>query len=79
MGLDICPGSLRGGRPVSPLVDIFHLMSVSQQLAVLGNGLHVPTMAAWYIYVLSNCVRMEFFYTMTMTVPREEDIFESVD
>ena len=79
MGLDICPGALRGGRPVSPLVDIFHLMSVSQQLAVLGNGLHAPTMAAWYIYVLSNCVRIEFFYTMTMTVTQEEDIFESVD
>ena len=79
MGLDIYPGSLCGGRPVSPLVDIFRLMSVSQQLNVLGNGLHAPTMAAWYIYVLSNCVRIEFFYTMTMTVTQEEDIFESVD
>ena len=79
MGLDLCPGALRGSRPVPPLVDIFPLMTVASQLAALGNGLHAPTMAAWYIYVLSNCVRMEFFYTMTMTVPREEDIFESVD
>ena len=79
MGLDMRPGVFCGSRPVSPLVDIFPLMSLHSQLFTLGNGLHAPTMAAWYIYVLSNCVRIEFFYAMTQSVSSHDDIFESVD
>lgn len=78
MGTDIRTGCFLGNRPLSPLATIIPELDEKQQLFLLGNGMHVPTITSWFHYVLSRCVRVEHFYTIarppsTLTLDEQDD------
>ena len=45
--------------PVSPLREILRALSDSEQKQLSGNGMHLPTLLAWKLYVFGNTVRVE--------------------
>lgn len=46
-------------RGISPMMKTLGAMSEIDIHFAVGNGLHVPVMAAWMLYVLGNSVRRE--------------------
>lgn len=55
MGVDMELGIMTGSRPLSPFAELIPRCSHREQLLFVGNGMHVPTMAAWFLYVLARC------------------------
>ena len=53
----------------------FRRLTPSQQVHLSGNAMHLPTLAAFYFYVLSNCVRRDKPQTFDFLPPAgsEED------
>ena len=49
-------------------------LSVSQQISVMGNGMHISTMAAFYAFVLSNVVRTDMVKYCAPSDERHEEI-----
>ena len=82
MGTDVRTGCFLGNRQLSPLANIIPELDVRDQLFLLGNGMHVPTMTSWFHYVLSRCVRVEHFYNIARPPStlrpdeQDDDVFE---
>ena len=55
MGVDAYE-CLSGGRPVSPLVDVWARLSLREAAVLTGNAMHVPSILAWIVFVQSFCV-----------------------
>ena len=54
------------------------------RLFVLGNGIHVPMVAAWFHYVLSRCVKRSSFFQLGPTLcgaagKSRDDVFEDFE
>ena len=85
LGVDMKHGLLCGNRSLSPLATLIPELPLRKRMQIAGNGMHVPMMAAWFVYVLARCVRVEAFYTMSQQVslaatsPRDDDVFEDPD
>lgn len=62
-GFDMVP-ELCGDRPLSGLSAIFKELSDKSTGLLIGNGMHVPTLSAWILYVLSNIVPVDTFYQL---------------
>jgi hypothetical protein len=75
MGIDI-GGPLSGGRPVSSLAKLFDQLSRHDQLVLVGNGMHVPTMAAWFLYVCAHCRRRSDFFQLPLHVGLPDEALE---
>ena len=56
-GWNLFPSS--ASAPVSPAIDILMGLSDTQQKKLSGNGMHLPSLCAWKLYVLANIVRVE--------------------
>jgi hypothetical protein len=86
MGIDMRLGPLSGGRSLSPLASIIPELPPRAQLLIAGNGMHVPVMTSWFVYVLTRSVRIEAFFTMPRSLAAaaagqfhdDDDIFEGV-
>jgi len=48
-----------GRRGVSPLTDVFKKLDEADVRLLVGNGIHVPVIAAWFAYVMGNTIRRE--------------------
>ena len=74
LGVDVYE-PLCGGRSQSPLCNALAQQPLSKQLMMIGNGVHVPTIASWYLYVLGNMCPKKHFWTIrkqpTFELPEE--------
>ena len=43
-----------GGRRVSDVWNVISSLTISQQLKMLGNGIHIPTLSVWMLFVLAH-------------------------
>jgi hypothetical protein len=72
--------SLHRNRSESDLVGIFDTLRSRDQCFLLGNGMHVPTVASWMIYVLSNIVRIDLINTiarpLSASTTRGDELWE---
>lgn len=50
--------------------DFLKKLPTVQRLHLLGNGWHLPVVSAWFLYILSHCVRLN----RTMTVQPERSL-----
>ena len=57
-GIDTLP-SLQGNRKPSQLGMLLQKLEDRSVKSLLGNSIHVPSYAAWFLYILSNCSRKE--------------------
>ena len=71
-GIDM-PGPLLGNRSESPLVRLFRGLKRHQQLHLVGNGMHVPTMSAWFLYVCSHCRKRSDFFALPSQISSRID------
>ena len=55
-GVDMYP-ELSGGRLLSPLRTLFKKYSSNQVRFMAGNSMHIPTHAAWMLYVISHMLK----------------------
>ena len=58
LGLD-CSEAFAAGRGLSPVYKAMRTHTSKQQQQLRGNSMHVPTVAAWLVYVMSNMVARE--------------------
>ena len=56
-GWNLFPSS--SSSPVSPLLDILLALTDREQKQLSGNGMHLPSLCAWKLYVFGNLVRVE--------------------
>jgi hypothetical protein len=56
-GWNLFPSS--ASAAVTPAIDILMGLSDKQQKKLSGNGMHLPSLCAWKLYVLGNIVRVE--------------------
>ena len=54
-GYNVFPGSSR--KYPSQMTDFFKTQTTNSNLILAGNGWHLPSMASWIVYVLSNVTR----------------------
>jgi hypothetical protein len=84
-GVDVFPG-LSGGRPLSVVGPLFAKHNLNQQGILVGNALHIPTFAAWVLYVMGNMLPVEYFYQLapqpqmasSSAAASSRDVFEDV-
>ena len=43
-----------GGRPVSDVWNVLSSLTIGQQLKMLGNGIHIPTLSVWMLFVFAH-------------------------
>ena len=58
-GVDALP-SFTSKREISPMVEMFKKLKESKVKILAGNGIHIPTFSAIFLYMLGNCTRHEF-------------------
>ena len=72
--MDVFP-ELSGGRPLSGLLPALSQLPLKKQLMMIGNGVHVPMLAAWILYVIGNaCPRGHFF-----ALPKQPSVLHAGD
>lgn len=62
--------SISGKRPVSEVMQVMRKFTETDVRFLVGNGLHVPTVSAWFLYVFANSCRRE--------IPRVEPLLQSM-
>ena len=62
-GLDVYP-EISCGQGPTPLLPIFEALPDRAVRALLGNAMHIGTVAAWIFYVLGNCIRVDDFFSI---------------
>ena len=51
--------AISGGRNLSPLLTALESQPLAKQLQMIGNGVHLPSIAAWFLFVVGNCIPVE--------------------
>ena len=77
-GIDIYP-ELAGKRPVSPLAALFDSLTDAEQGFLAGNSMHIPTLAAWMLYVLGHIAWRSDYSQMAPRVAQHPPELEDVD
>ena len=63
-GFDIHESLIPSHRCKSTLAHVLESMTPKDQVLVVGNSVHVPSLTAWMVYVMANIVSVDEFWTI---------------
>ena len=69
-----------GGIPISPTAALLRGQSASKLQSLVGNGFHIPSMAAWLVYVLAHCALKDFhvgILSLSDATEKDDDVDSS--